>query len=156
MLTKAQVAPKLMPPAYFRGNSTSTKSTATLLDRANPQVQNAIFSVVTTTTCASSPVTKKSLCSPQVEVTHTTRCLTVLASTVWSPSVFSKHQLISAGAVFSAWQNSVTHLCFICTPVPGSILSDCPSAAICHTATTCNGRPTGRFNLYHRTTNIHL
>jgi len=33
------------------------------------------------------------------------------------------------GAIISAWKNSVMHLCFIHTSV-----SDCPSAAICHTA----------------------
>ena len=29
-----------------------------------------------------------------------------------------------------------------------AILSDCLSAAICHTATTCNGMLVGMFNLY--------
>ena len=37
-----------------------------------------------------------------------------------------------------------------------SILSDCPSAAICHMAKKCNGILVGRFILYCRTTNIHL
>ena len=37
------------------------------------------------------------------------------------------------------------------------ILSDCPSAVICHTATKCNGILAGRFNLYCHITNIrHL
>jgi len=45
---------------------------------------------------------------------------------------------------------------FICTSMSDAILSDCPSAAICHTATTCNGILAGMFNLYCHTTNIHL
>ena len=37
---------------------------------------------------------------------------------------------------FPAWRNSVTHFCFIRTSMSDAIWSDCPSAAICHTATT--------------------
>jgi len=37
-----------------------------------------------------------------------------------------------------------------------TILSDCPSAAICHTATKRNRMLVGRFILYSHTTNIHL
>ena len=75
----------------------------------------------------------------------TTYCLTVLTSTVWSPEMFSKHQWMSVGAVFllfvclfvcfSVWRNSNPHLCFIRASMSDAILSDCPSAAICHTAT---------------------
>jgi len=35
-----------------------------------------------------------------------------------------------------------------------SVLSDCPSAAICHIATTCHGILVGRFNLYCHSTNM--
>ena len=35
------------------------------------------------------------------------------------------------------------------------ILSDCLSAALCHTATKRNGILGGRFSLYRHTTNIH-
>ena len=38
---------------------------------------------------------------------------------------------------FSAWRNSVTHFCFIWLPCQTSFYQ-CPSAAICHTATICN------------------
>ena len=68
--------------------------------------------------------------------------------------MFSKCQWMSVGAFFSAWRNSVTHLCFILTSMSDAILSDCPSAAICHTATECNGILVGRFKLCCRTTNI--
>jgi len=67
---------------------------------------------------------------------HTTHCLTVLTSTLWSPSMFSKHQWMSVGAFSSIWRNSTTHLCFFCTSTSKIILSDCPSAAICHTSKT--------------------
>ena len=39
---------------------------------------------------------------------------------------------------FFAWRNSVTFICFVCTSTSGTILSDCPSAAICCTATICD------------------
>jgi len=42
-----------------------------------------------------------------------THRLTVLTSTLWSTSVFSKHQWISVGVIFSSWRNSRTHLCSI-------------------------------------------
>jgi len=53
-------------------------------------------------------------------------------------------------------RNSMTHLWTKCTLTSDRILSNCPSAAICHTATKCNGIPVGRFNLYCHTTNICL
>jgi len=56
----------------------------------------------------------------------------------------------------SEWRNSMTHLCFVRTSMSDSILSDCPSAAICHTATTCDRTSVGKFSLYCHTTNIHL
>ena len=34
---------------------------------------------------------------------------------------------------------AVPHLCFKCTSMLDTILSDCPSAAICHTATKYDG-----------------
>jgi len=52
--------------------------------------------------------------------------------------------------------NGKPHLCFICTSITDAIVSDCPSAAICHTATKCNGILAGRFNLYCHTANICL
>ena len=54
-----------------------------------------------------------------------------------------KHSAHIMGAVFSTWRNSIPHLCFLRTS-----MSACPSAAICHTATKCNGILVGRFSLY--------
>ena len=62
---------------------------------------------------------------------------------------------MSVGPIFSAWSNSATHLCFVCTSVSDTIVSDCPSAAICHVAAKCKGMLGRRFHLYCHTTNIH-
>ena len=75
---------------------------------------------------------------------HTTHCLTLLTSTVcfhkysassdecqWVPFLFLFF-------FFFAWRNSVTFICFVCTSTSGTILSVCPSAAICCTATICD------------------
>ena len=86
----------------------------------------------------------------------TTHCLTALTFTVWSLYTFSKCWWMSVGAIFSTWRNSVPHLCFIRTSTPDAILSDCPSAAVWHTATKWNGKLVGRFSLYCHPTNIHL
>ena len=64
--------------------------------------------------------------------------------------------LMSMDAFSSTWRNSATYLCFVCTSMSDIILLDCPSAAICHTATKRNRILVGRFNLYCHTTNIHL
>lgn len=65
---------------------------------------------------------------------HTTHCFTVLTSTVWPTSVFSKQRWMSVNAIISSRSNAVSRLGFICTSMPDTILSECPSAAICHTA----------------------
>ena len=125
--------------------ATGTKTTITLFDRENFQLQNTIFfNIVTTTSYAFLPAMNRSLHAALVKIytsadyplslfpllKHTTPCLTVLIFTVWSPSTFSKHWLMSLGATFSAWRNSMTCLCFMCTSVSDAILSDCPSAAV--------------------------
>ena len=128
------------------------------------------FILVITISCALSLAMNKSLHAPLVKfwtrggnppllsplLKCTTLRLTVLTSTVWSPSTFSKRQWISVAIIFSTWRSLMTHLCFRCTSMSDTILSDCPSDAICHTATTCNGILVGRFNLYCCATNIHL
>jgi len=68
-----------------------------------------------------------------------TRLFPVITSTVWSPSAFRKRHWLSVGTIFSQWRNSVTHFYFMCSSTSATILSDCPFAAICHTATTCEG-----------------
>jgi len=94
---------------------------------------------------------------------HCHRCWSVppTSSLRSHPQAFSKHWWMSMGTTSSTWMNWFVHfcficICFICTSVSDIILSDCPSAATCHTATKCNGILTGRFNLYCHPTNIRL
>ena len=82
-----------------------------------------------------------SLCSHPLLGFH--KCSASVSECHWAP-------------FFSTWGNSVPQLCFIHTSMSAIILSDFPSAAICHTATKCNGILVGRFNLYFRATNICL
>jgi len=86
----------------------------------------------------------------------TTDHLTLLMSTPWSPQTHSKYLWMTAGEFFSARRNSVMDLYFMLTSISNTILSDCPSAAICHTATKRKRILMGRFILYWHPTNIHL
>jgi len=57
---------------------------------------------------------------------------------------------------FSTWRNSMTHLCPTHISMSDALLSDCPSAAISHTARTRSSMLDRRFNLYCHNSNIHL
>ena len=71
------------------------------------------------------------------------------------PSLLQAEQSqLPKGAIFSTWRNSVPHLCFRYTSMSDAAVSDCPSAAICHTATKYNGILAGRFNPYCHTTDL--
>ena len=85
-----------------------------------------------------------------------THHLTLLTSTLWSLQTFSKHHYMVMSAIFCIWKNSLSHLCFILISMSNANLSDCPSGAICCTATKCNRILMGRFHLYCHTTNNHL
>jgi len=74
---------------------------------------------------------------------HTIHHLTVLTSTVQSSKTCTKYQWMSVGTCFFSWRSSLTHLCFIHTSVSDTILSNCPSAAICHMAIKYNGMLVG-------------
>ena len=142
--------------------TTDTKSTVTLLDRANSQLQALLFNT-STISYVFLPVMNKSLHATLINtwtsrdellfllpvMKHTTYP-TLFSNSVCSPSVFSKCQWISVSvcAIFSAWRNSLTSL------VHSHFMSDCPSAAICRMATKYNGILVRRFNLYYHTTNI--
>jgi len=60
---------------------------------------------------------------------------------------------MSIGAILSTRKNSPTHLYFIHTSTLDAVLSDCLSAAICHTAKTRNGMLAGRLTFYSHTAN---
>jgi len=73
--------------------------------------------------------------------------------------MFNKHLWRSVGAIVSVWTNSVPPLHFIYTSMSDTVLSDCPSAAICHTAATWNGILVGRFKTllpYHQHSTLTL
>lgn len=61
---------------------------------------------------------------------------------------------MSIGAFPSAWRNSVMHLYIICTSMSNAFLSNCSSAATCHTTIKFNGILVEMFSLYFYTTNI--
>ena len=63
---------------------------------------------------------------------------------------------MSMGTLFSAWRNSFPHLCFICISKPETILSDCPSAAICHAKTECNTVPSLGSFLWSSSGHVHI
>ena len=63
---------------------------------------------------------------------------------------------MSVSAIFSAWRNSVTHLCFTHTSTSDNILLECPSAAFCHITAKSIRILLGRFNHYCHIIHIHL
>ena len=73
------------------------------------------------------------------------------------PHKYSVSMNVSVGHFFCMEKMSDTPLLHVhfasCAHV---IWSDCPSAAICHTATKCSVALTGRFTFYCHTTNICL
>ena len=74
--------------------------------------------------------------TPLPQLKHTTHCLIVLMFIVWP-----------LGVIFLLGKIQMQHLCFMRTSLSDGILSDCPSAAICHTATKCKGILARRFHL---------
>ena len=124
--------------------TTDTKSTIALFDRANSQLQNT----VTTISYAFSLAMGKHLipCSKQsspVEVTHWLATVATAEMHLSPPHCVSIHCLVSTSVqqasmnvtvcnffpsmeMLGKIQNSMTHLCFICTSVSDTILLDCP------------------------------
>jgi len=121
-----------MPPIYFSGSCKRYKGDNST-SRTWPVFHIAVAAALTTTTA--------------LLVSHP------LSGLLKRSASIDEYQLLP---FFPAWRNSVTHFPSICTSTSNAILLDCLSAAICHTATTCNGILVGKFNLYCHTTNIHL
>ena len=139
--------------------TTETKSTIELFDRA------LVFNTDTTITYAFFATAKQEPACCGCKNLHQRRWPTVVVATAEThhplPHCAHIHCLVSIKVqspangdkcqwvpFFSAWRNSVPPLCFIHTSKSDSILIDCSFAAICHTATKCNGILAGRFNLY--------
>ena len=118
------------------------------------------FNIVTTTRYAFLPAMNKSLHATLLKtyasrgdsllplLKRTTHCHCAHIHCLVSRNVQQASVNVSGGH-FSTWRNSVTHRCFICTSMSDTGLTDCPSAAICHTATACKGMLVGRLNLYY-------
>jgi len=123
-----------------------------------PQLQTGPpTNIVTTTSYAFSPAMNNSLHALLVK--HVSVDAVTIAETPHPPphcahipclvsTNVQKCWWMSMGVIFSAWRNSVTQLCSLCTFMPDAILPDCPSAAICHTATKWKRIVAGRFSLY--------
>ena len=129
-----------------------------------------IFNTVITISYVFSPVMSKSCMSCSLNICTSGRYPLLLVTTAEThhppPHCAHFHCLGSIniqqasmnvnGCHVFAWRNSKTYLCFTCISMSDAIGSDCPSAAICHTATTRNRLSVGRFNLYCHTTDVCL
>ena len=113
----------------------------TLFDTANYQLQYTLFERrLTNINYAFSPAMNKSLHAVLIKICTSggDPLLPLLKHTIqvspYSPLGLHKHSISSDECqwvpFFSAWRNSMTHLCFIRTSVSDHILSDCPSAAV--------------------------
>ena len=160
-----------MPSIYFYGNHDRYKEHNLLyLIEQILSYQPWFFSIVTAINCPFLSAKNKILHSALVKNLHQWRWPTIAVTTAEIhhplPHCAHIHFLVSIninkcqwmliGAIVFSWRNSVTPFCSTHTPMSNAILSDCPSAAIYHTATICNGILAGRFNLCCHTTNIHL
>jgi len=153
-------------------STTHTRSTITLSDRENLQLKNNIFQHSTTSQFTHMSIWRCSLfcgvtavhghlerglsfmsLSPQLKCTTTPHCAHIHC--LVSRSIQQVSVNISGCNSFCVEEFSSTPLLCRHTYVR-SILSDCPSAAICHRATKCNGILVGRFRLYCRATKISL
>ena len=154
------VAPKLMPPKFSMETTVDTKSAITLFNRANSQLQNTIIQhshhhklcictrgkqdldavlVKICTSCAQ-PSRKWLVFHVSVVTAETHHPLPHCANN--HCLVFINIQQTSMNvnefAIFFTWKISVVQLFFIHTSMSDTILSGCPSAAICCMATKCN------------------
>ena len=153
--------------------TTDTKSTVTLFCRPNSQLQSIIFQhshhcllicvdelievlfIARYDSCA---------CLSRILLVF---CIAVFTAEMHHPPTRCAHALCLVSMNFQQASVSVSGCYFFCmeefsdTPLLHThfwyvILSDCPSAAICNIATTWNGIPVRRFNLYCHTTIIYL
>ena len=136
-----------MPPIYFHGNS--TKNTVTLF-----------FNIVTTVSCAFLLAMNKSLCAMIIKICLSGGDPSSVAIAVmqhllppcalihcWVSINIQQVSMNVTAWKFSAW-SAVTHLCFIRSSLSDTDVSECPSAAIWHTAIRRNGILVGRYNHY--------
>jgi len=155
--TSTTAAPKVMPLNYFHGNNRH-KSTITLFDRANSQLQNTLLFPITVTSISHVFSTVMNKCLHAALVTICTGRgdplflsplqNSTITTSLCSHPLFGLHKCLEQMNVCGCY-------CF-CTSMSDVILSDFPSAVICHTATTCKGPSLRRFNLCCHGTNTCL
>ena len=127
------------------------------------------FNLVTTISHELSPAMNKSL--PACKNLHEQRSSTVSLITAEThhplpPHCAHIHCLVSinvqqvsecvTGCNLFCKEEFSAPLCFIRASTSDGILSECPSAAFCCMAMTCNGILVGRYNLYCYNTSIYL
>ena len=137
----------------------ATMSTITLFDRANSQPSTLFFNTVATISNAFSPTVNKSPHAMPVKFAWFSgiwlafHVMFTTAETHHPPTHCAhihylisinvhKHWWMSMGVILKDMEegrNSIPHLCFIQASMWDTIVSDCPSAATCCTATKCNG-----------------
>jgi len=151
------VAPKLMPPICLHENYNRYEEHNNAIWKSKFSATKYYFLTVTIISYAFSPANE------QEPACYTHNNLHSGGAPLLTPTTHHHcahiHCLVSrnvqqasvnvSGGHFSTWRNSVTHRCFICTSMSDTGLTDCPSAAICHTATACKGMLVGRLNLYY-------
>ena len=158
-----------MPPIFFMVTTTDAKNTITS-DTENSQLQNANFQYIHQHLLfIFNRDEQESACCIH-KYPYQRRWPTVIIATdeTHHPPLYCVqiHCFVSVNIqqaiyefqwmpFFSTRRNSVLSLCYISTFMSDIILWDCPSAAICHPATKCNGILVGRFCLYCHATNIH-
>ena len=113
------------------------------------------FNIATIVSCTFSPAMSWSLLAVLVEICTCRGDLLslspLLKSTIhppphcahvhWVVSINVQQTLMNVSSChfFPTWRNSLPPLYSICTSMSDTLLSDCPSAAICHIATTWHG-----------------
>lgn len=121
------------------------KSSAVLFERANSKLQTTIFhcSVHCQLCVFTNTEQKPTRCAHSY--LHQCRCPAVATaemhlSLCWH-ALFGFHSCLAGvgGIFFPAWRNSFPHLSFLCASMSNTLLAGCPSAAVYHTATKCNG-----------------
>ena len=108
----------------------STKTTRTPFNRANSQLQNTVFNIVTAVSCVFSSAMSKNLHVALIKICIsrgdplslllkcTTHHLTVFTYTVWSLETFSKCQRVLVGTIFSTCRKPTSHLYTLRCHVP--------------------------------------
>ena len=152
------VALKVLPPVYFHGNYNKEYS---LIEKIL-SYKTLFFNIVTTFCYAFLPACH-SYKNP-----HQQKCPTVTTAEMHHPPPHCAHIHWLVSINVQQVSVNVSGCCFFCmeefsyTPLlrpyfmSDAILSDCPSAAICHIATKRNGMLVRRVNLCCHITNIHL